>query len=83
MSNNLCAYIRRPLKFGKQHQSAPFLYAKALSALDLEGTEPLQFLNVGSGTGYLQALVANMLPPGSLVHGVELEPELTAQAEER
>ena len=75
--------ICRPLKFGREHQSAPFLYAKALSALQLEGTKPLQFLNVGSGTGYLQALVANMLPRGSLLHGIELDSGLSAQAEER
>lgn len=80
---NSIFYANRPMKFGIEHQSAPFIYAKALSALEIEGTEPLQFLNVGTGTGYVHALLANVLPQGSVLHGIELNPELSAQTEER
>ena len=80
---NSTFYANKPLKFGSEHQSAPFIYAKALSALEIEGLKPLHFLNVGSGTGYMQALVANALPHGSVLHGIELNPELVGQSNER
>ena len=73
----------RPVKFGKQHQSAPSIYCAALVALQLEGNEPLHFLNVGSGTGYLQAIVVHTLAEGSVVHGIELDDDLFEQSQDR
>ena len=44
------------------------MYGCILEALELESSHPrtsMSFLNVGSGTGYLSCIVANILGPSS------------------
>ncbi|GAB1232637.1 protein-L-isoaspartate O-methyltransferase [Ferrigenium sp. UT4] len=53
----------------------PKLEARALQALALQATDSV--LEVGSGSGYLTALLARM---AAQVTSVEIEPELSAQA---
>ena len=64
-------YSDRPFRGGFVHLSAPSIYAQCLEALELR--EGLSFLNVGSGTGYLSALAAQMLGPHACHHAVELK----------
>lgn len=52
------------------HISAPHIYASAMEALDLEPNSSLSFLNIGSGTGYISCIVAEILGPKSLHYGV-------------
>lgn len=75
------AYVERPVKLGHLHQSAPSIYAQALEALDLR--PGLSFLNVGSGTGYFSALVAQITGPRSLNVGVERHGDLVRHAREK
>ena len=70
------AYGDAPMRAGKVHVSAPHIYATVLQALNLD--KELSFLNIGSGTGYFQCVVAAKLGVGSVVHGVELQPELVS-----
>lgn len=73
------AYLNAPVKDGLLHQSAPSVYANALEALEL--TRPgLSFLNIGSGTGYFSALVAQLIGPAALHIGVERHEELCKHA---
>ena len=51
------------------HQSAPSLYHQALVALQLNNTD--SFLQIGSGTGYLQTLASRLMGPDSICHGIE------------
>eukprot|EP00927_Polykrikos_kofoidii_P078668 TRINITY_DN75477_c0_g1_i1.p1 TRINITY_DN75477_c0_g1~~TRINITY_DN75477_c0_g1_i1.p1 ORF type:complete len:340 (-),score=35.99 TRINITY_DN75477_c0_g1_i1:184-1203(-) len=76
------AYVNIPLRRGKFHQSAPSVYASALEALEL--TRPdLSFLNVGSGTGYFSALVAQLIGQTSLHIGLERCQELVDHARKK
>ena len=75
------AYNDLPLRQGVLHLSAPSIYGAALEALELE--EGLSFLNVGSGTGYLSSLAANILGPRSAQFGVECRAELVEHAREK
>mmetsp|Transcript_4358 Transcript_4358/g.7701 ORF Transcript_4358/g.7701 Transcript_4358/m.7701 type:complete len:522 (-) Transcript_4358:133-1698(-) len=76
------AYADMPLRHGKLHLSAPHIYGKALESL-----MPLQpgmsFLNVGSGTGYFNCIVSELIGNDAANHGVELWPENVAHARER
>lgn len=55
------AYIDMPMRHGLLHLSAPSIYGVALEALELR--EGQSFLNVGSGTGCVHAL---LLTPRSI-----------------
>ena len=64
--------------------SAPYVHAASLSALSecLErlGERPARVLDVGCGSGILVACLARMAPPGSIVAGLELIPELVERS---
>ena len=52
-----------------QHISAPHIYGAVLEALDLQPNSSQAFLCVGSGTGYLCAIAAEIMGPKSLNFG--------------
>lgn len=68
------AHADQPLREDHVHISAPHIYGTALEALELQPAQ--SFLNLGSGTGYLSCIVANMLGP----HGVHVAVEVSAPA---
>ncbi len=53
----------------------PIMEARLLQALDIQANEKV--LEIGTGSGYLTALLAKL---GGQVHSVEIEPELLNQA---
>ena len=70
----------RPLDIGwGQTISQPFVVAAMIEALDLQGTE--RVLEVGTGSGYALAVLAEMLPVDAKVYGIEIIPELAGRAE--
>jgi len=66
------AYTDQPLRVGTIHISAPHIYCSVLQALELEENTPTSFLNIGSGTGYLSCITAEILGPQSLNYGIEI-----------
>mmetsp|Transcript_9091 Transcript_9091/g.14909 ORF Transcript_9091/g.14909 Transcript_9091/m.14909 type:complete len:548 (-) Transcript_9091:120-1763(-) len=74
--NDTLAHSDQPLKEGNVHISAPHIYGSAIEALDLVPGSCTSFLNVGSGTGYVSAIVADILGPNSLNYGVELHDDV-------
>jgi len=70
--NEGSAYSDQPLKEGHVHISAPHIYGAALEALELQPNSSLSFCNIGSGTGYLSCIVAEVLGPKSVNYGVEI-----------
>lgn len=69
------AYCNTPLSIGHgQTISQPYMVAKAAEGLQLQGDETV--LEVGAGSGYQAAVLAELLPFGSVV-AVERIPELT------
>jgi len=75
------AYRDEPIRSGIFHLSAPHVYASVLEALQLR--PGLSFLNIGSGSGYLSHIVASIVGPGGISHGVELHSELVEFASTR
>ena len=67
--NEEYAYSDQPLREGNIHISAPHIYCSALEVLELQPESSLSFLNIGSGTGYLSCIVAEILGPKSLNFG--------------
>eukprot|EP00590_Aulacoseira_subarctica_P007705 CAMPEP_0172418464 /NCGR_PEP_ID=MMETSP1064-20121228/4943_1 /TAXON_ID=202472 /ORGANISM="Aulacoseira subarctica , Strain CCAP 1002/5" /LENGTH=527 /DNA_ID=CAMNT_0013157409 /DNA_START=99 /DNA_END=1682 /DNA_ORIENTATION=+ len=65
-----------PLKEGNIHISAPHIYGAVVEALDLESDSCQTFLNIGSGTGYLSSIVAEILGIKSLNYGIEIHPDV-------
>jgi protein-L-isoaspartate(D-aspartate) O-methyltransferase len=63
-----------PLKIG-QTISQPYIVAYMTQALDLHGTE--RVLEIGTGSGYQAAVLAEIVPE---VYTIEILPELTEQA---
>lgn len=68
------AYLDRPYKRGPLHLSAPHMYATVLEALDLQRGQA--FLNVGSGSGYLNCMASFLLGPEGISHGIEISPSI-------
>lgn len=76
------AYFNSPVRHQNFHHSAPSIYASALEALDLSRPQ-LSFLNIGSGTGYFSALVAQFIGPDAVHIGVERHLDVVLHARER
>jgi protein-L-isoaspartate(D-aspartate) O-methyltransferase len=76
------AYHDEPLSLGPSGStiSAPHMVALQLAALDLR--PGLSLLEVGSGSGYLLALAAELLGPEGRLVGVEHEPALVRRSRE-
>ncbi|CAD7944701.1 unnamed protein product [Amoebophrya sp. A25] len=80
------AYSIVPLRDGLIHISAPDMYAKVLE--QLWPLEPgMNFLNIGSGTGYFNCIVAKMIDPRNEAlmanHGIDIWTSTINYAEER
>jgi protein-L-isoaspartate(D-aspartate) O-methyltransferase len=77
------AYDDTPLPLGPPHStiSAPHMVAMQLEWAELR--PGLRVLELGCGSGYLAALVAELVRPGGRVVGVEREPDLVASARDR
>lgn len=77
------AYLDEPVHSddGIFHLSAPHMYATVMESLSL--SPGLSFLNIGSGTGYLSFLVAKIVGPHVVNHGIEHKPELVEFAASR
>lgn len=63
------AHADQPLKEGNIHLSAPHIYGSALEALELQPNSSLSFLNIGSGTGYVSCIVADVMGTRSSNYG--------------
>lgn len=73
------AYADRPLPIGKgQTISQPYIVALMTELLVLKGTEKV--LEIGTGSGYQAAILAEIVPE---VYTIEIIPELANSAEER
>lgn len=63
------AHADQPLKEGNVHLSAPHIYGSALEALELQPNSSMSFLNIGSGTGYVSCIVADVMGTRSSNYG--------------
>jgi protein-L-isoaspartate(D-aspartate) O-methyltransferase len=69
----------RPLDIGcGQTISQPFVVAAMIEALQLTGRE--RVLEIGTGSGYATAILAEMMPVSSTVRTVEIIPQLAERA---
>ena len=69
-----------PLEIGYgQTISQPYIVAAMTEALDLQGYE--RVLEVGTGSGYQTAILAELLPLGLTIRTIEIVPELSVRAE--
>ena len=69
----------RPLEIGwGQTISQPYVVAAMIEALDMTGHE--RVLEVGTGSGYATAILAEMMPVSAEVRSVEIIPELADRA---
>lgn len=75
-------YADMPLRTGRLHLSAPHIYAKALESL-MPLRPGMSFLNVGSGTGYFNSIVGELIGNQATNHGIDIWPETVAHARER
>jgi protein-L-isoaspartate(D-aspartate) O-methyltransferase len=76
------AYSDHPLSIGEgQTISAPHMHAICLELLQNHLTPGARVLDVGSGSGYLTAVMAKMVAPGGFVLGVEKVPELVVRSQ--
>lgn len=75
-------YADMPLRTGRLHLSAPHIYAKALESL-MPLRPGMSFLNVGSGTGYFNSIVAELTGEMGTNHGIDIWPETIHHARER
>lgn len=71
----------RPLRFNHIHQSAPHMYVSVLEALEIH-RGGISFLNIGSGSGYLTALVAYLAGPKALCHGIDIDEDVVNHSRE-
>ena len=75
------AYADIPLPIGSgQTISQPYMIAAMLNVLGLRGNESI--LELGTGSGYQAAILAEMAPRGKVL-SVEVVPELERQARDR
>jgi protein-L-isoaspartate(D-aspartate) O-methyltransferase len=69
----------RPLEIGcGQTISQPYVVAAMAEALDLTGLE--RVLEVGTGSGYAAAILAEMMPVSAEIRSVEIIPQLAERA---
>jgi len=64
------AHADQPLKDGNVHLSAPHIYGSALEALEIQANSSMSFLNIGSGTGYVSCIVADIMGTRSSNYGM-------------
>ena len=76
------AHADQPLRENLVHISAPHIYGTALEALEFDAGSSQSFLNLGSGTGYLSCIAANILGPHSVHVAVEVHAETIHHAKE-
>eukprot|EP00927_Polykrikos_kofoidii_P047313 TRINITY_DN41418_c0_g1_i1.p1 TRINITY_DN41418_c0_g1~~TRINITY_DN41418_c0_g1_i1.p1 ORF type:complete len:676 (-),score=120.00 TRINITY_DN41418_c0_g1_i1:200-2227(-) len=72
-------YADTPVRHGRLHLSAPQIYGEALESLSPWG-QGLSFLNVGSGTGYFNSVVSELIGGLATNHGIEIWPEIIEHA---
>ena len=70
-----------PLPFGDATVSAPHMVALMLESAELDAGQAV--LDIGTGFGYLAALMAEIIGPTGVVHSVESEPRLAQEATQR
>lgn len=70
-----------PLPFGLATISAPHMVALQLEWAELAAGQ--RVLEIGSGSGYLLALVSELVGPGGRAIGIEIDPGLARSARER
>lgn len=70
-----------PLPFGDATVSAPTMVAVMLEGAELKAGHKV--LDIGTGFGYLAALLAEMVGRSGVVHSVEYEPLLAHEASRR
>ncbi|XP_005112060.1 uncharacterized protein LOC101852524 [Aplysia californica] len=75
------AYKDLAWKCGTLHMSAPCIYSAVMEALELE--KGMSFLNLGSGTGYLNTMVGFMIGPYGINHGIELHEDNVTYARKK
>ena len=61
------------------HISAPHMYVTILNELEL--SQGLSFLNIGSGSGYLSCLAACLLGDSGLSHGIDVSRQVVVHSE--
>ncbi|OAD54802.1 Protein-L-isoaspartate O-methyltransferase domain-containing protein 1 [Eufriesea mexicana] len=75
------AYNDLAWKHGNIHLSAPCIYSEVMEGLSLK--PGLSFLNLGSGTGYLNTMAGLILNQHGINHGIELHEDCLKYAYER
>ncbi|OWF45745.1 protein-L-isoaspartate O-methyltransferase domain-containing protein 2-like [Mizuhopecten yessoensis] len=75
------AYKDLAWKHGHFHLSAPCIYSEVMESLQLEPGK--SFLNLGSGTGYLNTMVGLILGPYGINHGVEFHADVVEYAQKK
>lgn len=72
-------YADVPLRKGSLHLSAPHIYAKSLESM-MPMRRGMSFLNVGSGTGYFNSIVSELIGDAAENHGIDIHPETVSHA---
>ncbi|KAJ8682855.1 hypothetical protein QAD02_018647 [Eretmocerus hayati] len=75
------AYKDFAWKHGNIHLSAPCIYCEVMEELSLK--PGLSFLNLGSGTGYLNTMAGLLLTQTGVNHGIELHEDCVKYAYDR